>query len=850
MAENKSKNRPQILCIDDDPSFLSMVRRFLENAGYNVLTAGSGEKGLKILNTSMPDLILLDIQMPEMDGYVFCQNLQRSTILSTIPLLFLSVLGAVENEAKAFSLGAVGYLTKPVNKNALLSTVGDVLSRKSTWENLADRSRTHRKLDSEKGFNQFKQFVSDKLNLDQNSSLLLNEAGVKDLFSVLGNLGVSSKNAAMMIADFTRFDALPFIDPETVAVGLLPLKFCKSNLILPIKDLSDKPGFVLCNPFDLELIDLLKRHFILKKDPKFYITNPENILTLLEEDLPGAPGDPAIGVSELVVTDDPVDTTIRVKDTEERPIVFTANKIIRSAIEERASDIHFEPKQLEYLVRYRIDGDVQRFSQLKKETGAMVISRLKTLSGLDIAERRKPQDGSFEARINKRIYKFRLATSSTPDGESLIIRILEPGSKPKTFSDLGMTPDQIEAMKTMTARRHGLILMAGPTGSGKTTTIYSLLGNIDCKTKSLITVEDPIEYEIADGNQQQVNEKAGVTFEALLRSSVRQDPDILFIGEIRDPLSARIAIDFSSTGHLTISSLHTTNATSSIFRLERLNVSREEIADAVVGIISQRLLKKLCPHCRTVKSISREESDLLKRYTSQIPDTVAHPEGCYRCNQTGYFGREGVYEILLFDKDTRAMVRSDRSIDEIRNAAKERGAYWISDHVLEKINNHIVSIQDAYIDVLVEESPLTEATHRIKAAEEKNTSETSTPSILIVDDDAETLELFKRLLTNSGYNVTTAGNAIDALLTLNDRTFDLILSDIGMQDIDGLKFFEILLQRGINTPLVFLTSLNEEEAEIRALKLGASDFIRKPVKKDVLRARVQKVLDFPRIQKG
>jgi type IV pilus assembly protein PilB len=248
-------------------------------------------------------------------------------------------------------------------------------------------------------------------------------------------------------------------------------------------------------------------------------------------------------------------------DIEKRPIVHISNSILYTAVTERASDIHIEPKEKETSVRYRIDGDLQDLYRMKKQTGAMVISRLKALAGLDIAERMRPQDGAVEIMADGRTFKLRLATTSTPNGESLVIRVLEPSAKPKKMSDLGMMDAQVAAMIDLAARRYGLILVVGPTGSGKTTTIYSFLAHVDTRTRSLISVEDPVEYRIPDANQQQVNEKAGVTFDALLKSSVRQDPDILYLGEIRDGFSARISVDFASTGHMTVSTLHTNNAT-------------------------------------------------------------------------------------------------------------------------------------------------------------------------------------------------------------------------------------------------------------------------------------------------
>ncbi len=370
----------------------------------------------------------------------------------------------------------------------------------------------------------------------------------------------------------------------------------------------------------------------------------------------------------MITKRDRIEVTRLTQDQVEKyPVMHIANNILYSAVEERASDIHIEPKEENTLVRFRIDGDMRDMFKLKKKTGDMLISRFKAMGGLDIADRRKPQDGGLEAIISERNFKMRLATTSTPDGESLVIRMLEPSVKPAPLTELGMTPEQTGLMKDLASRSQGVVLMVGPTGSGKTTTIYSFLSQIDTKSRSLITVEDPVEYRIPYANQQQVNEKAGVTFEALLKSAVRQDPDIMFLGEIRDPYSAKMALDFASSGHLTISTIHSSNAISAVFRLERLAVGRDTIADAVLAIVAQRLIKKLCPYCKKVIPATAKEQEQLAPFLNVQVEQVAHPVGCDKCGQTGYYGREGIYEVLYFDAEIAERVRSGRPLEEIRN---------------------------------------------------------------------------------------------------------------------------------------------------------------------------------------
>lgn len=454
----------------------------------------------------------------------------------------------------------------------------------------------------------------------------------------------------------------------------------------------------------------------------------------------------------------------------------------------------------------------------------------------------------MEMLIDGRDFILRLATTCTPAGESLILRLLEPWAKPKPLEELGMSAQQVQHMIDFAHRNHGLIIIAGPTGSGKTTTIYSLLQHIDCKTRSLISVEDPVEYRIPSANQQQVDERAGLTFEALLKSSLRQDPDILFLGEMRDPFSAKMAIDFASTGHLTISSVHTTNATTAIFRLERIGITRGAMADSILGVIAQKLLKRLCPHCKKIGPITKEETALFSAFTDDVPAQVARPVGCPKCGGSGYFGREGVYEIVKFYPEISDMIRRNVPISEIRDFARQRGDILVTDHAIEKVRQLIFSPQNVYDNILLEEAEY----RRRPGAKPSADAHVPSPAIvqaasvgaaklLIAEDDAPTRALLERILGNQGYAVTLAADGVEALKQLSGQRFDLILTDLNMPNLGGLKLMELKAQKGIDTPVIFFTASADAEAD--ALEHGAADYIKKPVVKEVLLARVRHVLE-------
>lgn len=830
-----------ILCVDSEKETLNFLVGILTGSGYRVIAANNVKKALPLLEQIKPGLILFGITMPEIDSNEFLSEIKEKKELSYIPVVFLTDIISEQDKKRIFMAGATGSFTT-AEKNRLLYVIQKYLDEKIS-RSVLERGYTPIYLSRfAPDFIKFKEFAALELNIPPEKGNIFTAISVNQLYNEINELGITTKDVAKLIAEFLNLQYMPFIDPEVVKLGVFPFPFCKKNLIVPLNDPATIYTFVLSNPFDLGLMDLIKRCPGISEPVQFFVTEPESILSFFEEDS---------GVKKITVSKGKKSTQAPPAEKnkialehliETHPVVYTTNNILSSALEERASDIHFEPKDKNIMVRFRVDGEMKNIMNLTKEMGTMAISRFKILADLDIAERRKPQDGAFEAAISGRRFRLRLATTSTPYGESLIIRLLEPYSRPKDFGQLGMTDEQSKFMINLAKRTQGLILVVGPTGSGKTTTIYSLLGNIDCKKRSLISVEDPVEYTIPYANQQQVNDKAGITFESLLKSSVRQDPDILFIGEIRDPYSGKIAFDFASTGHITVSSLHTTNATTAIFRLEKVGISRETMADTLICVVAQRLLKKLCPYCKKTEFISEEEINMLSTIALDIPIEVAHPVGCTKCNNTGYFGREGIFEIINIDREISEMIRSGEAIPTIREFCWNRGDYLISHHTIDKIKQLVISPKEAYERVLVDESNLMKSQSIGTAMPNGVTQIREAQSVLVVDDDKDARLQFALILEDSGYHVTTADDSLVALNYLNNSKFDLIISEVKMANMDGFKLMELILQKGINTPVVFVASSGREEDEIRGLKLGAMDYIKKPVQKDILLLRIDKVL--------
>ena len=779
--------------------------------------------------------------MPEMDGYEVCSRLQKNDETTYIPVIFVTAMGEERDKARAFSVGAADYLVKPIRKNILAEKIAIHLQTNAQWNKLqVDEGAWHEKVQPS-DFIQFKEFVFDKLGMASEKRYLFSNTIPPDIYTISADMGIGEDAMAQYIARFLKLPYVTHINPDDIRLGALPAAFCRSNHVVVTNSPSGEKTFIISNPFDWNLMDTLMKFSGLDHTSGLTITEPRNIDVLFSDAPPRSRADTARQISKASASSELLKTEIR-----ERPVVHITNSILDTAVVERASDIHIEPKEKDTIVRFRIDGDLRNAFTLKKATGIMVISRLKALGGLDIAEKKKPQDGGFVSTLNNRTFNLRLSTTSTPNGESLVMRLLEPYTEPKKLEELGMSGKQTDAMIRVANSSSGIILIVGTTGSGKTTTIYSLLHNVDHERRSVMSVEDPVEYRMPFVNQQQVNEKAGVTFEALLKAAVRQDPDVLFMGEVRDNFSAKVAIDFASTGHLTITTLHTSNATTAIFRLERLGIDRGTMADTILAVVAQKLVKKLCPHCKKIAPISPEERAMFAPFTNDIPSEVAHPVGCPECNNTGYSGREGIYEILEFDPEIAEMVRAEAPISEIRTFSKNRGDYLMSTHAILKVKNLIFTPKDIFEKALAEEltgAEMPASSEMIQEIIPADTKATEQASILIVEDDEGTRKLLVRFLEKDGYSVTASEDGIDALLHLGKYDFDLILSDVNMPNLDGFKLLEMVNQKGIKTPVIFLTSMINPEDEERGLKLGAMDYIKKPIKKDLLLLRVKRMLE-------
>ncbi len=363
-------------------------------------------------------------------------------------------------------------------------------------------------------------------------------------------------------------------------------------------------------------------------------------------------------------------TVVREDNVINNPAVRLVDSIIKEAIPYRASDIHIEPFEKRVRVRYRIDGDLQERAEFPIESYSAICARLKILAGLNIAERRIPQDGRINLIVGGKEYDFRVSSLPTIYGEKFVIRILDKTSFHFSRQDLGFTAAENAVIDKMLMRPHGIILLTGPTGSGKSTTLYSFLKEVNDPTVNIITVEDPVEYTMTGINQTQVNAKANMTFAAALRSILRQDPDIIMIGEIRDEETAEIAVRAAITGHLVFSTLHTNDAPGAITRLEDMGVPDYLIADALAGVIAQRLVKRLCPACKKRGKTNAKEMEILGL---EEGISIFRPQGCQFCNNTGYKGRIAIHEIMFMNEHMKNEVTRSKSLEALRDMAMKNG---------------------------------------------------------------------------------------------------------------------------------------------------------------------------------
>jgi len=475
--------------------------------------------------------------------------------------------------------------------------------------------------------------------------------------------------------------------------------FAKRHRMIPLDMANGKLRVALANPYDMEGIDFFRR--IAGRDALFVVASEPDILKALTEfyglrhSVKRAEKDLNSGIDL-----GNLEQLSRMKseteiESSDQHVVNAVEFMLQHAFESRASDIHIEPKREESLIRFRIDGVLHDIQRMPKVVHAAVTSRIKTMSRLDIAEKRRPQDGRVKMSRGGREIELRVSTLPVAFGEKLVMRIFDPQVVMQDLSGLGFYPDEMVTFNDFISRPHGIILVTGPTGSGKTTTLYSAMKTICTREINLTTIEDPIEMVYPDFNQTEVQLKVGITFAAALRHILRQDPDVIMVGEIRDDETAQYSIQAALTGHLVFSTLHTNDASSSISRLIDLGVERFLISSTVVGAMAQRLVRRICPHCITERHLEPDEIAALRL---AVPPgkrvKVKEGEGCFECRNTGYFGRTGIFEIMPIDEAIKNLIVQGSDAPEIKREAVKNGMRTLRQSALRKLAEGVTTFEE------------------------------------------------------------------------------------------------------------------------------------------------------------
>ncbi|HZE93233.1 MAG TPA: type II/IV secretion system protein [Gemmatimonadales bacterium] len=675
----------------------------------------------------------------------------------------------------------------------------------------------------------------------------------------------------LKIADPSKIDA-------TARAGV-PEQLARRYRVLPLRLTDSYLELATANPFDLDAEKALA--FATAREIRLLLLAPSKISEKLDEMYKP---DKALnkllqgmeGSSDLVQLPDtaPDELNVSEADASQKPVVRLVDMIISEGILSRASDIHVEPEEGGVAVRYRIDGVLRQVMKIPRQAGLPLISRIKIMSSLDIADRLRPQDGRARVAVNGQPIDLRVSTLPAQLGEKVVIRILDSRATVKQLDTLGLNPGEAEAIKRLLENHEGILLVTGPTGSGKTTTLYSCINQIKSEGVNIVTVEDPVEYRMQGIVQVQVQEKAGLTFAAALRSILRQDPNVVLVGEIRDKETAQIAVQASLTGHLVLSTLHTNDAANAVTRLVDIGVEAYKIAASLRGVVAQRLMRKLCPTCKEVWMEAPPER--LRRWIPAGTPLYRHA-GCPDCAMTGYRGRFSILEILTMTAELERLIAAGEAADKIADAAKRGGMKTLWDSGLAHVKRGESTIEELtrVVDIPAEDEappPAQKAPGRASGtvrlsggAEAPPAAPVSThfdlleeqapprrsgahgqpaSKVLLVDDEDSLRKVMKDLLERDGYVVTEARDGVQALDQVDRVGPDIIVLDLNLPGLDGYGVLSHLRSRPAtaNIPVIVLTAKGDEDNEVRVFELGADDFLTKPFRARALSARLEAVL--------
>jgi type II secretory ATPase GspE/PulE/Tfp pilus assembly ATPase PilB-like protein/FixJ family two-component response regulator len=704
-----------LLFVDDEENVLNALRRIFLEENYTILTATSGQKALDLLARQPVQLIISDHRMPGMTGAELLKAV-REKYHDTIRIMLTghadvnSIMGAVKE-------GAVyKFITKPWNDEDLRLTVSLALQ-----QYVLMHENRHLKELSRQQQTKIKSFAG---LFEQNRGMLgdiLLKAGLvtpqdlerartqKDTNEFLGDffVRVGTLSESKIMSALQKHLGAEFIDLREITVTqnvarCLPRELCEKSRLMPVRLDGSALTVAMADPSDIITCDNIGRVTGLRVVP--LLAASSQIVEKITQAWSVVEGGELDDFGDLEPLDE-IDIVLE-EEAEEAsveeligsskvpPVIRIVNAIISEAIRYGASDIHIEAKTKHTVVRYRIDGMLHAKIRIPADLHPAVISRLKILAKMDISERRRPQDGRITVKAGTRIVDMRVSSLPTINGEKIVMRILDKSAAIKRLDELGVLEDDFRNIGIISRKPQGVIIATGPTGSGKTTMLYSLLSAMMNPSKNFETIEEPVEYFLEEANQVAIHEKIGLSFAQVLRATLRQDPDVILVGEIRDFETADVAFKAALTGHMVLSTLHTNSSVASITRLVDMGIKPYILASALEGVIAQRLVRKVCSGCITRVTPDKTLLDLLRLPSEFFGAEIAVGQGCPQCNNTGYRGRVGVYEMFVMNDDFRQLIGADYKESDLLNLARTNGMRTLLEDGLEKVQRGWTTLEE------------------------------------------------------------------------------------------------------------------------------------------------------------
>ncbi len=635
--------------------------------------------------------------------------------------------------------------------------------------------------------------------------------------------------------------SLPLVDCRNYEiteelVSLVPKETVERKVVLPIERKGKRLLLAMADPLDWQTIDEIAFNSGFRVD---VAVSPEsNILDAIEKAygsgertwdlLKEIPSYEGVEILKETETEENQEVSISslYKLSEAPPIVKLVTMILVDAVKSRASDIHIEPSERVVQVRYRIDGKLKNILKYPKHIQDSVVSRIKIVSDLDITNRRLPQDGRSTLKLEDKKVDLRVSTLPSVYGEKVVIRLLDRATSLITLEELGMPENMLRPLKRIISQPQGMLLVTGPTGSGKTTTLYAILQQIRSETKNIITVEDPVEYSLEGITQVGVNETIGLSFSSALRSILRQDPDVIMIGEIRDLETAEIATRAALTGHLVLSTVHTNDTVSTITRLIDIGLEPFLVTSSVSAILAQRLIRKICPACK----VESDPPEWIERYNLPHIERHYRGKGCKACSFTGYTGRIGIFEFLRMSIRIRRLMSKEFTEDELLQIAKEEGTISLFEDAWEKVGTGVTTIDEVLSSV-----PLAR-----KFLIEEQAEEPMSRKILLYNVRKDDAEMIRSLLESETYTVMVCRDE-DIREFFERETPDLIIVEIAEHDGESFQLIRDNI-RYAYIPVIGIANFEQKDRVLRYKKLGIHEFIFRPINLHRLLHAVESIL--------